>query len=99
MVALNALRRMSYPELVELETRIGSIKEEKRGEERVLARQEAEKMAKARGFTLKEIMTARVRRSPTIHVNPENPKQTWNNWGRPPKWFKDQKKARAKEAA
>lgn len=100
MVAVSALRRMSYPELVELEARIGSIKQEKRGEERLLARKDAESLATSRGFTLKELLTARAHKSPTLHINPDNPKQTWNGWGRPPKWRQDQmKKTRAKEVA
>lgn len=85
-VSIMKLRSMSCRELDELTETISGLQTEKRIEEKRQTREAMEKIARERGFTLKEIMGARAVK--TLHRNPENPKQTWTGHGRPPKWYK-----------
>lgn len=84
--------KMSLKELRDLRTKLDraiNSYEDRRRREAMSAVEEA---AKAHGFNLSELTSAKSRRGGTVapkYVHPEDPNQTWTGRGRKPKWVQD----------
>lgn len=95
------LRKMTRKELEKLRDRVDKQLEKLAATDRKAALAEAEKVARAHGFSLKELTGAdaapKTRRksggakskSVPKYANPADSSQTWTGKGRQPGWFKD----------
>jgi DNA-binding protein H-NS len=91
-MALPKIDKLSYAELLELQTRTGEAIEAKRAEEQAAIREQAAKLAAEAGFSLDEIvstkgMDRRRGKAAAKYRNPKNASQTWTGRGRKPNWL------------
>lgn len=94
MIDLNSL---TLPELEKLRKDVARAIETFRARQKAAARAELEELARARGFTLAELLEAAPARSrrraareapAAKYRHPENPALTWSGRGRIPGWIK-----------
>lgn len=88
MARANSIEKMSHGELVKLRAEIDRLIQEKQAAERMALKQSLADMAKAKGFTLDEIVGKGRRGTvPIKYRDPENPENTWTGRGRTPRWL------------
>ena len=88
-----SLDRLSYRELLDLQSKISSLIETRRNEERAELTRKLAVMAASSGFSLPELVGGRrattARRTTMVvrYRHPKNPELTWTGRGRRPKWL------------
>ena len=107
-MAIPRLARLSYAELIELQSHVEGMLDKRRAEERAKIREMASELAAEAGFSLEEVIAAgpssRKRKSKGVKVvlkyrNPKNSSQTWTGRGRQPKWLVDElEKGKSRDA-
>jgi len=87
------LGKMSEKELNDLKSDIDKELVKRTAKNRAEARKALEKTAKEFGFSVQELLGAKVGATKSTgtakYMNPDNPAQTWTGKGRQPGWFKD----------
>ena len=82
---------MSYAELIELETKLASLKVEKQSQERASIKEKLTAMAKQAGFDIHDLFgRGRGGKGGKVapkYRNPKNPAETWTGRGRMPRWM------------
>jgi DNA-binding protein H-NS len=91
-MAIPKIDKLSYAELLELQTRVEAAISEKRAAERKKVREKAAALAAEAGFTLREVVSKKTadRRHRKVAIkyrNPKDPSQTWTGRGRKPLWL------------
>lgn len=86
------LKRMSIPELEELQVEIEQTIDQRREENRIAVKEKMEAMAAEAGFSVEELYgKAKGKKSPLPpkYRNPDNASQTYTGRGRKPGWLAD----------
>jgi DNA-binding protein H-NS len=82
---------MSYAELIELETKLASLKAEKQSQERASIKEKLTAIAKQAGFDIHDLFgRGRGGKGGKVapkYRNPKNPAETWTGRGRMPRWM------------
>lgn len=96
------LSHLSYKQLCDLETKIASLKVEKRQTEQAALREKLRRMAEAAGYRLETVLATAKRGGrrpagnsnvPVKYRDPRNPANTWSGRGRPARWLAAYEKA------
>lgn len=90
MARATDLEKMSYAELMELESRVGRLIVQKREEERAAVKEKMAALARQHGFDIRELIGGRKGAKGSVAVkfrDPENPANTWTGRGRMPRWM------------
>ncbi len=91
MLSVGELAEMSLKDLSDLEAKIKMAKVVAHHREGDALREKMEGMAKAAGFSVRDILDApmaRRRPRPTAkYSNPKRPQETWTGMGRRPSWL------------
>ena len=95
-MAIPRLEKLSYGELIELQSRVDDMIDQRRLQEQTKVREKAAALAAEAGFSLEELVaSARAKGSGKRkgfkvafkYRNPKNPTQTWTGRGRQPRWL------------
>jgi DNA-binding protein H-NS len=95
-VAIPRIGKLSYGELIELQSRIDAMIDQRRAEEQAKVFEKAAELAAEAGFSLEEVVTSgRATRGGKRkgfkvafkYRNPKDPSQTWTGRGRQPRWL------------
>ncbi|MDX2204870.1 MAG: H-NS histone family protein [Hyphomicrobiaceae bacterium] len=80
---------MSHAELVELRAEIDRLIADKQASEKVVLRQQLAELARAKGFSLEDVVGKSRKRGavPIKYRDPKNPENTWTGRGRTPRWM------------
>ena len=93
MASKITLKNLSTGDIIELEKQIAGEKKKRKRDRLKEARAAARKAIKPFGVTLNELLGegagGTLRKAAPIYRNLDNPKQTWSNRGRQPKWVTD----------
>ena len=88
MAKINALGKMSYPQLLRAERRVARLKSERQNKERAAVRVKAIALAKAHGFEIDDLFgRGRKRKVLVKYRDPNNPANTWTGRGLMPRWL------------
>jgi DNA-binding protein H-NS len=90
MARASDVEKLTYSELMEMETQIQRLKVEKQASERAAVRQELIDLAKRRGFDIGDLFGKGRKGKGTVAVkyrDPKNPANTWTGRGRMPRWM------------
>ena len=90
-MAIPAVDKLSYAELLKLEERIKSAIATRKAENAKVTKDDLRAMARKAGFELDELFGKRGPKSKGLakYRNPEDPAQTWAGRGRKPNWLVD----------
>jgi len=95
-VAIPNIQKLSYAELVELQSRVNGLIDQRRSEEQAKIREMAAELAAGAGFSLEEVVangeagkrgTRKGVKVALKYRNPKDPSQTWTGRGRQPRWL------------
>lgn len=90
MARTSDIEKMSYAELVEMETRVGRLIIQKRDEDRADVKAKIAALAREHGFDVRELVGGGKGRNGAVAVkyrDPQNPNNTWTGRGRMPRWM------------
>ena len=91
-MALPNIEKLSYKELLQLQTKIAAAIEKRKADEKSAVKRKMMELAAASGFELDELVGAKrgVRKGSTVapkYRHPKDPTLTWTGRGRQPKWL------------
>jgi DNA-binding protein H-NS len=90
MARPSEIEKMSYVELVEMQTRINRLIAQKRDEERAEIKDKITALAREHGFDVRDLVGRGKGRNGAVAVkyrDPQNPNNTWTGRGRMPRWM------------
>ena len=93
-MALPNIEKLSYKELLQLQTKIAATLEKRKADEKSAVKRKMMELAAASGFELDELVGSKrgVRKGSTVapkYRHPKDPKVTWSGRGRQPRWIKE----------
>jgi DNA-binding protein H-NS len=91
-MALPNVDKLSYKELLQLQTKIAATIDKRKSDEKNAVKRKMMEMAAASGFELDELVGSKrgVRKGSTVAPkfrHPKDPTLTWTGRGRQPKWL------------
>ena len=91
-MALPNVDKLSYKELLQLQTKITATIEKRKADEKSAVKRKMMELAAASGFELDELVGSKrgVRKGSTVapkYRHPKDPTLTWTGRGRQPKWL------------
>lgn len=100
MAKINGLDKLSYAELLDLQSRVEAAIVERKSADAREVKQKLQAMAAKSGFSMDELFGGKRggKRGPAMvkYRNPKDPSQTWTGRGRKPNWLVDAVKRGAK---